>query len=103
MNDIPPISSVEQVTSAMSTRTAKSVPETSEPRVDDRVEISDAAQRLSKLGNSSRIRVEKVAEIRRQIQQGTYETPERLEATVDRLVELLRSSDKGLDKMSRTA
>jgi len=57
-------------------------------RSEDRVELS-AAARAASLRDLGPIRAERVAEIREQIRSGTYETPERLEAAVSRLLEEL--------------
>lgn len=40
-------------------------------------------------GGSGEIRVDRVAELRRQIADGTYDTPQRLDAALDRLLDRL--------------
>ena len=60
---------------------------------EDRVEISDTAQSLSTLESDSGIRIDKVLAIREAIQDGTYETEEKIEATVEKLIDVLRESD----------
>ncbi len=55
----------------------------------DHVEISELAQRLSVMGDASGIRREKVAAIREEIAAGNYETPEKIDVTVDRLLSVL--------------
>lgn len=47
--------------------------------------ISEAASS----GGSGEIRVDRVAELRRQIADGSYDTPERLDAALDRLLDRL--------------
>jgi flagellar biosynthesis anti-sigma factor FlgM len=51
----------------------------------DQVEISDTAQRLSNL-QQPEIRMDKVDKVRQAIAQGTYETPDKIDAVVDRIV-----------------
>jgi negative regulator of flagellin synthesis FlgM len=55
----------------------------------DQVEISPLGQMLDGIGQLPEIRQEKVDEIRRQIAAGSYETSEKLEVAVDRLLEEL--------------
>lgn len=51
----------------------------------DQLDISAEAQMLSHTQSADVIRSERVAEIRTQIADGTYETPEKLEAAVSRM------------------
>ena len=53
----------------------------------DELQLSDAAQLLDQVGDVSDIRMDKVASIRAQIESGTYETPEKLEVAIDRLLD----------------
>ncbi|MEM7164890.1 MAG: flagellar biosynthesis anti-sigma factor FlgM [Planctomycetota bacterium] len=53
----------------------------------DKAEISTHARLLSKLTEVEDVRQEKVADIRAQIEAGTYESDEKLSAAVDRLLE----------------
>jgi negative regulator of flagellin synthesis FlgM len=55
----------------------------------DHVEISPLGQMLDGISQLPEIRYEKVEEIRRQIAAGSYETSERLELALDRLLEEL--------------
>jgi negative regulator of flagellin synthesis FlgM len=55
----------------------------------DHVEISPLGQMLDGISRLPEIRHEKVEEIRRQISAGTYETPEKLELALDRMMEEL--------------
>jgi negative regulator of flagellin synthesis FlgM len=52
----------------------------------DHVEISPLGQMLDGIDRLPEIRHEKVAEIRRQIEAGTYETPDKLERALDNLL-----------------
>lgn len=53
----------------------------------DQVDISPVAQLLSRVAQLPDIRQEKVEHIRAQIAAGIYETPEKLNAAVDKLLE----------------
>ncbi|MBX6313759.1 MAG: flagellar biosynthesis anti-sigma factor FlgM [Isosphaeraceae bacterium] len=55
----------------------------------DQVEISPLGQMLGGIDRLPEIRHERVEEIRRQIAAGTYETPEKLEVALDRLLDEL--------------
>jgi negative regulator of flagellin synthesis FlgM len=55
----------------------------------DHVEISPLGQMLDGIGRLPEIRHEKVDEIRRQIATGTYDTPEKLDLALDRMMEEL--------------
>jgi negative regulator of flagellin synthesis FlgM len=57
----------------------------------DHVEISPLGQMLDGISRLPEIRHEKVEEIRRQIAAGVYETPEKLELALDRLLDEIRS------------
>ena len=53
----------------------------------DHVEISPLGQMLDGIGRLPEIRHEKVEEIRQQIASGTYETPEKIQVALDRLMD----------------
>jgi negative regulator of flagellin synthesis FlgM len=53
----------------------------------DHVEISPLGQMLDGIAQLPDIRHEKVAEIRQQIADGAYETPEKLDVALDRLLD----------------
>jgi negative regulator of flagellin synthesis FlgM len=53
----------------------------------DRVEISQAAEAAMKATETGRIRNDLVNEIRSQIAAGTYDTPDKMNAAVDRLLD----------------
>ena len=55
--------------------------------IQDEVQISDAARLVEQAKQSSDIRHERVAAIREQIAQGTYDTPEKLDVALDRLLD----------------
>ncbi len=59
----------------------------------DQLDLTSAATATNRLEQSSPvtvggdIRIDRVAEIRRQIAEGTYETPERLDAALERMLD----------------
>jgi negative regulator of flagellin synthesis FlgM len=55
----------------------------------DHVEISPLGQMLDGIGQLPEIRHERVDEIRRQLATGSYETPEKLELALDRMLDEL--------------
>lgn len=57
----------------------------------DEVRISSAARALGQLEPGTQIHEARLAEIRAAIADGSYETPEKLEAAVERLVTALNS------------
>jgi negative regulator of flagellin synthesis FlgM len=57
--------------------------------INDVVEISTAAQLAAKISELPDVRADLVAQVKAQIEAGTYETPERIEATIDRLMDEL--------------
>ncbi len=57
----------------------------------DELEISDAAQLVDRIGDLPEVRRERVQAIRAEIAQGTYETPEKLDAAIGRLLEEIDS------------
>ncbi len=58
-------------------------------KVGDRVEISEEAQLLARLAEVPDIRMDKVEELRELITTGRYESREKIEKAVDRLLEEL--------------
>lgn len=52
----------------------------------DKVEISESARYLSQVLNMAPERSERIEEIRRLIDDGRYETPEKLKAAIDRFL-----------------
>lgn len=57
--------------------------------VSDTVEISSAGMLAAKIHGSQGVRTDLVQRVKEQIAAGTYETPERVDATVDRLMDEL--------------
>ena len=56
-------------------------------RETDRVDISPAAEAAVRAAESGEIRHELVNQIRDQIESGTYETPDKLDVALDRLLD----------------
>lgn len=92
MNDIPPIQSAGQMTGFSTPRAVPSKAPVVEDFDRDRLEISETGQLLSSLDSGLGIRADRVAEIRKAIADGTYETEHKLDVTVDRLLDVLRST-----------
>lgn len=65
----------------------------------DQVEISELARLLSSLDpdEQSRVRSQKVAELREAVQNGTYEIDDKLDYVVKRLMEVLQASPTSPD------
>lgn len=61
----------------------------------DQLDLSNAATSANRLGSSSpiagggEIRIDRVADIRRQIADGSYDTPEKMDAALDRFLDEL--------------
>ncbi len=90
MSDIPPI---EPRPSVAIPRLARAQEAAADPVAVpvDRVEISETGQLLATLEHPEGIRADKVAAIREAIQNGTYETDEKIDVTVSRLLEALQA------------
>ncbi len=56
-------------------------------RPSDRVELSDRARLLNKLSKLPAVRQDLVDQVRRQIESGEYDTPGRLDAAINELVD----------------
>ncbi len=78
---IPPVNPVSPATAA--------VPAAPAANVSDVVEISTVAQLAAKVHDLPDVRADLVQRVKDEIAAGTYETPERLEIAVSRLMEEL--------------
>ena len=93
MGNTPPISGTSASTASVPPQPVAERSSGSKPvSAEDHVEISELAQSLSTLEPASDIRVEKVQAIREAILNGTYLTEDKIDATIDRLIDDLRSS-----------
>lgn len=59
-------------------------------RGEDRVDLSSNVQHMVELRNGGPVRMELVNRIRAEIEQGSYETPEKLDAAIDEMLSDLR-------------
>ena len=69
---------------------AKATQPTPQPeafRETDQLDISPEADLVSRIRELPDIRADRVAEIRSEIESGTYETPDKLESALDRLLD----------------
>jgi len=69
-------------------------PEATEPQQltsgqDDRVEISDLGRLVGKVAELPEVRAEKIATVRASIAAGTYVTPAKVDAAIERLLQEL--------------
>ncbi len=55
--------------------------------IQDELQISDAAQLLDKVNEIPEMRMERIEQIRAEIANGTYETPEKLDIAIERLLD----------------
>lgn len=89
MNSINGINNTNAIRTAANqplSRPASAEP-TSQARPADRLELSGVGHLMKVLKADTGIRADKVASIRAQIEAGTYETEEKLNITIDRLIE----------------
>jgi anti-sigma28 factor (negative regulator of flagellin synthesis) len=86
MTDVAPVQSTGPI--VLTPPAAKTSAASAQPC--DHLELSDVAMILARLAPQEPIRADKVAEIRAAIEDGTYETPEKLNYTMDRLAQIVR-------------
>ncbi len=88
MNDVSPIDGMaSSFTLREFTNLASGRREDGGVALTDRVEISELAALLGRLAELPEERARKVVDLRNAIQNGTYETPEKLDVASDRLLE----------------
>jgi len=88
MSDIAPLGGPSPASYDFSSRVERSVAQSSNPeRGSDRVELSGTAKLLGKLAEGLDVRQDLIAKVRAEIADGTYETPEKLDAAVEGLSE----------------
>lgn len=87
MSDIAPIGSSQPTAINTSTRARQAEAPTSTVRGEDEVQLSDHARLLSKLKGLPDVRQDVVDRVRSEIDGGGYETNERIDATVNALLE----------------
>jgi negative regulator of flagellin synthesis FlgM len=77
----------QPISSPHSSRLAKPQPAAPPEQIRDEVNISDAASLVDQARNTPDVRQERIDAIRAQIAEGTYETPEKLDVALDRLLD----------------
>jgi len=91
MSEVSPIGNVQLGRVDAETRVVRdrtgSAAESRSDRESDRVDVSPAAWYLSRLNDLPEIRESLVTRIREQIDSGVYETPERLDAAIEKLID----------------
>ena len=88
MSDIAPIGrSAAAATYATQRASTTSTPPPAPTRGSDRAEFSNAAQLLSKLGELPEVRQDLIARVKAEIDAGTYETDEKIDAAIEALRE----------------
>lgn len=92
MTNLTPIEagSAGRLASTQPTPEREDVRATARPRRgDDRVEVSDAARFLAKMNAMPEVRTDLINEVRSQIADGTYDTPEKMDLAIDSMIEEL--------------
>ncbi len=85
----------QSISAPHTTRSTRSTTSIGNVNTQDEVNISDAAQQVDQTqasqaaSSSSGIRSDRVSSIRSQIASGTYETPDKLDAAVSRLLDAI--------------
>ena len=88
MNDVGPIGKPQAATAVRQGQRAAPTSQAAAPtRASDRAEFSQAARLLSKLAELPEVRQDLVDRVRAELEAGTYETPGRIDATIDKLAE----------------
>lgn len=77
----------QSVPATQGARPAQPTSPSEAPQIADEVDISEAAQFAEQIRGMPDIREARVEEVQRQIAEGTYETPERLDAAIERLLD----------------
>lgn len=64
-------------------------------KTQDHVEFSEAGQLLSKMSELPDIRTDKVQQVRQAILQGNYETPDKIDVVVDKILSQFGAESEG--------
>ena len=88
MSDVSPVTRPRATTpGAPARQTRPAGGPAAAPRSADRAEFSKAAQLLSKLAELPDVRQDLIDRVRAEIAAGTYETPEKIDQAIEKLVE----------------
>jgi len=88
MNDVSPVTRPRATTPGPPARQSRPASgHAAAPRSADRAEFSKAAQLLSKLAELPDVRQDLIDRVRADIAAGTYETPEKLDQAIEKLME----------------
>ena len=89
MSDIAPIGRPNAATLSPASVNGRSVETTPQQagRGNDKVELSSTARYLAKLAEVPDVREDLVNSVRGQLAKGTYESPEKLDTAVERLID----------------
>jgi len=77
----------QSITAPHGARPAQSMTRPEAPQIADQVDISDAARSLEQVREMPEMRQDRVEAVRQQIAEGTYETPGKLNAAIERLLD----------------
>lgn len=87
------VSAAQQTSPAQRNQPQQADPAQAKPATNqaDQLDISSGVNRLdsAQIAGGGEIRVDRVADLRRQISEGNYETPEKLDAALDRILDQL--------------
>jgi len=86
MSGINPVGNGWNIQSLAQQPILKSISPSSIPKATDRLELSGHSHLLTAL-RSNEVRVDKVAVIKSQIEAGTYESSEKLDVAIDRMLD----------------
>ena len=78
---------LQSITTPHGVRPAQSIARPEAPQIADEVDISDAARLVDQVHEMPEMREDRVEAVRQQIADGTYETPGRLNAAIERLLD----------------
>jgi negative regulator of flagellin synthesis FlgM len=87
MSDIAPIGSPQPASLTRTNHVHREAAVATSSRGDDRVELSEVAQLLSRIRELPDVRQDVVDRVRGEIDAGTYETPQKIDAAIEALLE----------------
>ncbi len=82
-----PVQTTQAVSATSDVNSVESTQQVNHPDIVDQLDISAEAQAASQIGEATDARALRIAEIKSQIAEGSYETAEKLDAAVDRLLD----------------